>query len=153
MKSQSSASAAAQVGAKMRKEFPWLPGTLIDSLQHIAEGKVVIPNLTLDREIHSMCLITRVQNRLNSIMCEGVGHGFEHRPYCGTHVDNKIMIRSPALSAEEDAECKSMFGPLVKEMGRLEGPSSPVNKREMEPGVYTQEYYERHARSGSVTLQ
>lgn len=145
--------AATRAKIQMNHEFPWLPKSLIGSLGQIANNNVVIPDLELDRQIHSACLISRVYNRLNSIMFENVGHCFKHRPCCGGYPDELTMIKSAPLSDEESAESEIFFFQLMERMPSLEGDGSPVNTREMAPGVYTRDQYTSQRNPGSVVLQ
>lgn len=138
---------------QMHQEFPWLPDSLLELFEHIGNQKFVVPNLELDRQIHAVCLISRVNNRINSIMFEHVGHCFSHRPACVIEPDLVTSIQSAMLSQEEIAETAQLFSPLLESMTNMEGEGSLVNRRELMPGVYTEEEYFLRKQSDSVVLQ
>ncbi len=140
------------VGDRVIGELPWIPPSLMSAIQDVADGKVVVPDLELDRQIHALCLLSRVYNRVNSIMFEHVGHGIEHRPACVTVPGEIGAIQVKPLSDTEVREYGEMFQPLIAEMGRLEGEGSMVNVRNIVPGVYTLKEYQSRLQEGSVVL-
>lgn len=143
---------AHEVRRQSAKEFPWLPDSLIDALEEIAQGRTVVPSLELDRQLHALCLNTRVFNRLNAIMFDKVGHGFMHRPCCGATPDEGIALQVKPLTAQENADYSEFFKQLLAIMHRLEDDVSPVNVREMPVGVYSDAEYQSSRMAGSVIL-